>query len=636
MRRIIVGVMAFATAALVGLPAHAQSTAGAGEAPALQKTVQSAAAEATLRLQVEQLEQQVAALKASTADTRAASEPEGAAPAKRTSSLEALEARIEELERELALMREKVGAQEAAQQEQEERIEPLERKAALDRINFTGEIRIASDTLNGTQAEYYDGLKLQKGIVDSMFYLATNAGAFPMPTSSDPASIYAVLDNNVAAHYADYLLFTSRLTFADLKSAVARFPPAQQMALTQMLMPATLKSAQDYTNNILYTTRVRVNMRTELAKGFAFSGRLAMYKAWGDSAGVQVFNGQPTSINIDGTTIGVPNSDIVRVDRAYFDWNQIGGSGLYLSVGRRPSTGGPPGEIREGRLRGGSPLGHVVDYQFDGITVGYAFGESMKNSIWRFCYGLGYESGFGSGDQLKAPADRLKDVHFGGLNMDLFSTDHTFIQATALRAMRVTDGFNSLVVMPVDPVTGNAAPGPAVSRFTPSSNVGDVDLAALVFERTDGPVKWFASAAGMWSHPQNTTTPFGGLLSDPFSTPESHDAWSVYTGVRYDFGKTQLGGEFNRGSKYWFNFTHAADEILLSKLATRGNVIEVYLNQQIGQYGQLRISGLQYDYEYSGSGWHLGEPKKLDDIAMLGFPTYKDMFNLRVAFGVRF
>ncbi|MBI2220016.1 MAG: DUF3373 family protein [Acidobacteria bacterium] len=586
--------VAAAAAALLAVPARAQET---------QNSVQAAATEAALRLQVEQLEQQLAALK--TPPT-------------------------------LAALRDKLAAQETAQQEQEARIEPLERKAALDRINFTGEIRIASDTLNGTQAPYFDGLKLQKGIVDSMFFMMTNQGAFPTPASADPSSIYAVLDNNVAAHYADYLLFTSRLTFADLKAAMAQFPAAQQAAMMQMLMPATLRAEQDYTNNILYTTRIRVNMKTDLAKGLSFSGRLAMYKAWGDSAGVQVFNGQPTSINIDGTTIGVPNSDIVRVDRAYFDWNQIGGTGLYLSVGRRPSTGGPPTEMREGRLRGGTPLGHVVDYQFDGVTVGYAFGDKMKNAIWRFCYGLGYESGFGSGDQLKAPGDRLKDVHFGGLNLDLYSTDTTFVQATVLRAMRVTDGFNSLVVMPVDPVTGNAAPGPAVMRFTPSSNIGDIDLAALAIERTEGPVKWFGSVAGMWSHPEDITTPFGGLLTDPFSVPESHDAWSVYTGLRYDFGQTQVGAEFNRGSRYWFNFTHAADEILLSKLQTRGNVYEVYVNQQIGKYGQLRVSGLQYDYEYSGSGWHLGAPKRLDETPMLGFPTYKDMFNLRVAFGVRF
>lgn len=610
----------------------ASASARAQDAP---KTLLDGATEATLRLQVAQLEQQLAALKARVAgapgsDTRIAPDaPAATAPEARASSLAALEARIEELERELAALRQE-------QEDAQPRLDELEKKAALDRLNLSGEIRIASDSLNGTQSEYFDGLKLQKGIVDSMFYMMTNRGAFPMPTSSDAGSIYAVLNDNVAAHYADYLLFTSRLTFADLKAAMARFPAEQQMALMQMLMPGTYKASQDYSNNILYTTRIRVNMKTEIASHVSFSGRLAMYKAWGDSAGVQVFNGQPTSINVDGTTIGVPNSDIVRVDRAYFDWNQIGGSGLYLSVGRRPSTGGPPVEIREGRLRGGTPLGHVVDYQFDGVTVGYAFGEKMKNAIWRFCYGLGYESGFGSGDQLKAPADRLKDVHFGGFNFDLYSSDTTFVQATVLRAMRVTDGFNSLVVMPVDPVTGNASPGPAVMRFTPSSNIGDIDLAAVMFQRTTGPVTAFSSFAGMWTRPENVTTPFGGLLTDPFDTPTGHDAWSVYAGLRYDLGKTQIGGEFNHGSQYWFNFTASADEILLSKLSTRGNVYEVYVNQQVGKYGHLRVSGLQYDYEYSGSGWHVGAPKKLSATPMLGFPTYKDMFNLRVAFGVRF
>lgn len=630
------------------LAAAALAITSVASAQEPQKTVQASAAEATLRLQVTQLEQQVAVLKAQAAEAttaQVAGTPEAtnaapAAPPKpapeatgtpRTpaASLEALEARIEELERELTALRQ-------AHEESQPRIDELEKKAALDRLNLTGEIRIASDTLNGTQTEYLDGLKLQKGIVDSMFFMMTNGGAFPMPTSNDPSSIYTVLNHNVAAHYADYLLFTNTLTFADLKSAMARFPVQQQMALMQMLMPGTYKASQEYTNNILYTTRIRVNLKTEIANHLSFSGRLAMYKAWGDSAGVQVFNGQPTSINIDGTTIGVPNSDIVRVDRAYFDWNQIGGSGLYLSIGRRPSTGGPPVEIREGRLRGGTPLGHVVDYQFDGVTVGYVFGEKMKNAIWRFCYGLGYESGFGSGDQLKAPADRLKDVHFGGVNLDVYSTDNTFVQATALRAMRVTDGFNSLVVMPVDPVTGNAAPGPAVMRFTPSSNIGDIDLAAIMVQRIQGPVTAFGSVAGMWSHPENITTPFGGLFTDPFDTPATHDAWSLYAGLRYNLGKTQLGGEFNHGSQYWFNFTASADEILLSKLSTRGNVYEVYLNQQIGKSSQLRISGLQYDYQYSGSGWHVGAPKKLSETPMLGFPTYKDMFNLRVAFNVRF
>ena len=90
-------------------------------------------------------------------------------------------------------------------------------------------------------------------------------------------------------------------------------------------------------------------MDAEVAENVKFTGRLSMYKAFGDSTGVQVFNGQSNSFDIDGNTVGVPNSDILRVERAYFDWTNIGGTDLYLSIGRRPSTGGPPMHLRDGR-----------------------------------------------------------------------------------------------------------------------------------------------------------------------------------------------------------------------------------------------------------------------------------------------
>jgi uncharacterized protein DUF3373 len=591
--------------------------------------------------QIKALVQQIERLQVQVDSARQPVDPVVPAPvtdaAKAAATLERLEARIDELERELAALRAKPADQDQQKQDAD-RLDTLEKKAALDRLNISGEMRVAGDTLHGTQAAHYDGMMLQKSIVDSMFFMQTNAGAFPTPANpKDQLAVYHNLSDNVDAHYADYLRFTSALRFSDLKAAMASFPPAQQQALMQMLMPATFQGQRDYRNNILYGTRLRLNLRTEVSEHMSFSGRLAMYKAWGDSTGVQVFNGQPNSINVDGTTVSGPNSDIVRVDRAYFDWTTIGGSGLYVSLGRRPSSGGPPTEVREGRLRGGTPLGHVVDYQFDGITVGYAF-KKMPGAIWRFCYGLGYEAGLGSGDQLKSPADRLKDVHFGGLNLDLYATDRMSVQTTVLRAWNVTDGFDSLVVMPVDPLTGNPSPGPAVMRFTPSANLGNIDLAAFMVERTDRRVKYFGSVAGMWTHPDNVTTPFGGLLSDPFSTPVAHQAWSAYVGARFDLpnDKTQIGAEFNRGSQYWFNFTQGADDILLSKLATRGNVYEVYLNHQLAKAATLRISGISYDYEYSGSGWHMGEPKKLDSTPILGFPTYDKMLNLRAAITVRF
>ncbi|HEX9638121.1 MAG TPA: hypothetical protein VGB99_11340, partial [Acidobacteriota bacterium] len=139
-----------------------------------------------------------------------------------------LQQRIAKMEQELeqlkaalaaaAAQRESAAPAEDERAEQAKRLDAVERKAALDRLNFSGEIRVAADSIHGTQAAFFDGLQLQKGIVDSMFYLQTNGGAFPMPTDpNDPSSIYSVLAGNVAAHYSEYQYFLSQLDFDALK-----------------------------------------------------------------------------------------------------------------------------------------------------------------------------------------------------------------------------------------------------------------------------------------------------------------------------------------------------------------------------------------------------------------------------------
>jgi hypothetical protein len=60
--------------------------------------------------------------------------------------------------------------------------------------------------------------------------------------------------------------------------------------------------------------------------------------------------------------------------------------------------------------------------------------------IWRICYGLGYESGFGNGNLLKMPSDRLKDVHFLGANLELWITEKTLIQARYAHAFSGVPG----------------------------------------------------------------------------------------------------------------------------------------------------------------------------------------------------
>lgn len=446
------------------------------------------------------------------------------------------------------------------------RLDKVEKKSGLDRINFTGDYRFQAHKIQATMAAYYNAMQ-----------------------------------------------------------------------------PQMLINSYDCDNDLLYTNRLRFNFNSEMTSNLSFRGRLAMYKTWGDSTGVQVFNGQSNSINTDGTTSRVPNSDLLRVERAFFTWDLFD-SPFYLSIGRRPSTDGPPVHIRWATPMGGTPMGTLVDYQFDGLTLGCRLVEylspiedliipgrtrnsSMESALFpgntiRFCYGVGYDDGFGN-----AQNNGLDDCTMYGFDWDLYHNEDMFIQIMYIKAKDVTDGFNGLVVMPMDPATGQPNNNNYISRFSPSVNVGDLTLSGLVISRHDAFLHYFLSWAQMSSEPSNKVNPmFGGLFCDGNESPKSQSGNMVYTGVRADLdylNGLMLGLEYNMGSQYWFNFTHGADDILGSKLATRGSVVELYTIFNLNRWANLRLSWQSYNYEYSGSGWHLGTPKNLDDKPVLGFPTYK-------------
>jgi hypothetical protein len=536
----------------------------------------------------------------------------------------ALEERLKAQERQTQAQPQRLaaGAEIASElKELDQRVSQTERAQSLDRISFTGDYRFEAHSIRGNVPAHFDGLALQNLVVKTMF---------SMPILGRPPASVTEINNTVSGHYADYLQFTNNLTFANLQKGMASFPAAMQQQLFGMLMPSTFTPAYSDNTDALFTNRLRLKFDAKIAENVSFTGRLSMYKVFGDSTGVQVFNGQPNTLNSDGSTTGVPNSDQLRVDRAYFSWNKIGGSKLYLSIGRRPSTNGPPMNYRQDELRGGTPSGALIDYQFDGVTVGYAFSDHV---IWRLCWGMGYQSGFGNGNLLKMPQDRLKDTHFLGANLDLWTTEKSLVQATYAHAFNVTDGFNGLMVLPANPLTGDPVNAPVVMRYTPSANLGGIHLFGVNLTRKVRAFDLYASGNLSATRPNGKTTPFGGLMSDPFETPVNRSGYMGYGGIRYNFGndeRTKLGFEFNHGSKYWFNFAQSADDIIAPKTNTRGNVVEAYLTHRINDRFIFKTDFIKYLYDYSGSGWHLGAPKALDSTPILGFPTYggASMFSL--------
>jgi hypothetical protein len=513
-----------------------------------------------------------------------------------------------------------------------ERVSATERKSLQDRLQWGGDYRFEAHTIRGNVPSHYDGMQLQNLMVKTLWMFSPQSqGGLGMTFDPNmlgqmtPAQFSGFINQQVQQNYSQYQLYSGTLTFDQLKASVGQFSPQmQQMLMTYLSsVPGVLQAAYSANTNALLTNRLRLKFESRVADNVSFGARLSMYKVFGDSTGVQVFNGQPNTLNIDGTTTRVPTGDMLRVERAYFNWNNIAGSKLYLSIGRRPSTDGPPLNFRNDEPRGGTPGGSLFNFQYDGMTLGYHVTDKVT---LRACYGVGYTSGFGNGNLLKSPADRLKDVHLAGAVLDLYETDKTFVQALLAHAWNVTDGFNGQMVLPNNPVTGDPVTAPVIMRFTPSANLGGINLYGLTLQRKLSHFDFYVS--GNWAslRPNGKTTPFGGLMSDPFEDPVNREGQMVLAGVRFNVpqndGKTKIGFEVNHGTKYWFNFAQAEDDIIAPKTSTRGEVYETYITHRINDHFFIKGDYIRYNYAWSGSGWHLGAPKRLDANPLLGFPTY--------------
>ena len=135
-------------------------------------------------------------------------------------------------------------------------------------------------------------------------------------------------------------------------------------------------AGKDIRNDSLFTNRFGLNLIGKATEDITVIARLLMYKVWG------MGNTNPVTTNaffadrtvFDGTTGHIPQDNILRVDQAYATWSNIADAPVWFSIGRRPSTGGIPGniraEFRKNRYSRRTFL--LVDYAFDGLTLGYA------------------------------------------------------------------------------------------------------------------------------------------------------------------------------------------------------------------------------------------------------------------------
>jgi hypothetical protein len=511
------------------------------------------------------------------------------------------------------------------------RLDATEKHTATDRILFTGDFRNKADTLHWQDATWNPAIKVDF----SDFFAKVAGGEFGDPNdgNSPIGAMFGQLQTSNPP------LFNQLM--ANFGAWQANGMPAGMVGPFPLLN--TPQKTDDINNDIAYTTRLRLNMKAKVYDNVDFAGRLAMYKNWGDSTGVKVFDSW-NSFTMDGTDGGSTSGDWLRVERAYFDWKDIGGSNFYLSIGRRPSTYGPPTQYRENEMRGGTPSGHLVNFNFDGVTAGYKLGEitGVEGQVVRFCYGQGFESQVGNGELYNNI--NTKDTHLGGFNVDVINDGTNFVQLTAFAAQDVVDGFKGTFAFPTE-LAAIFAPTmyqdmqkfPTfnfVTRYQPSTVIGDMKLAGLGLAREeDNGLNYFTSLGWTRLEPNGKAGMFGGMGTDAVfaaqlsadgsqiimmparaENSQTQDGYGIYAGVQIPAPLGKLGLEYNYGSKYWTPFTQSQDDMLGSKLSTRGHVGEAYYIFDINPNMFIKVGGLYYDYVYTNSGSPVGAPQKVKDV----------------------
>ena len=385
--------------------------------------------------------------------------------------------------------------------------------------------------------------------------------------------------------------------------------------------PLFQPSGGDQENDTIMTNRLRLNMRVKATENMEFKGRLAMYKAWGmQSTPEDLAGGFPM---FDGNTSRTPNDSALYVDRAFVNWNNIGGLPIWFSVGRRPTTDGPPAQLRmDNDSRMGTPIAYM-DYPFDGLSLGYGYNwgiEALGDGRIRFCYGRGFENGLQYEDG--APLD---DTDFAGFDWDVLQKGSRFLN---IQAFGVYNLFN-YPAFTSDFVRYGAGQDPPVG-YGEQKDLGQLYHTSAIYMDKINKLNYFV--AGGWSH---TDPNDNGLFNDPLSgvaNTNAENGYNFYTGVRYDIDNLglKLGAEYNYGSQYWVSFTPGHDDLYMSKLATRGSAYELYMiydlptGPAISKYAKtfIRLGWQYYDYNYSGGfDWNL-KPYDLDDeknqLQMLG------------------
>lgn len=545
----------------------------------------------------------------------------------------ALLSKIEALAKELAELKSQVQANKASEESNvkataalKEKIGKVEDKSVAKWLDFGGDYQFRVDDLRGETRAFTD----VKSTFDNT-QQALQADFFANPSTQPGSStFFGGMGMSTAGALSALMQFSQNMaSVADYNHASAFLADPMNAGLIQGIggFAASVPSFKPR-NTTLYTNRLGLDMHIKATQNVVITTRLLMYKTFGAGDARAVTNGGSAPFFadrvgvFDGTLGHIPSSNYLNVDQAYATWSNIADQDLWFSVGRRPSTNGVPRNLKQNIARpgnGGTPS-LLVDYAFDGMTIGFAPDlDALPGAYAKLCYGRGYESGFRS-----KLTNSLEDTDMLGVQFVPIDTDPIRVWTQWNRGFNIFDAPTM-----TDTFFGDTQP---------ETNLGDIEWwgagAIGLFKNVGkGDLHYFAEVGHSITHPNNNVSSqfgFQGLLTGGFFSPEaptSKTGTAVSLGLRYDLdydlpARTKLGFEYNHGSKNWITFAPAASDMWTSKAGTRGNVYDAYLILELNKKpiasrdarAFFRLGAQYYDFQYTGSNNWVGAPIKLSSV----------------------
>jgi len=360
--------------------------------------------------------------------------------------------------------------------------------------------------------------------------------------------------------------------------------------------------------------RFRLNMNAQLDEKVKFNGRILFTHSSQTDERLCILSRDIKSNSANSA---------FTMDRAYFDYQA--NKNFTLSFGLLPTTGGTPMQFAQDTQRKSMFPALVFDMNTYGVIGTQKFG---KDTYGRLILAKGYTL---EADCYSYQCNRenIDNANVLGVYFDT--------KIDALGDSLMSFGVNMLGDFKAHPFLG-----PDISA-NDSHNLGNIftfglgldvknvassDLtvfahSALSVPDGNGKKDDYQILSSTTAEKEAGLTASGkpGFSEADYAQGEmiSDNGFAFYLGAKYELIPTlTLGGEYNYGSKYWFSATQGAEDVY-NKLATRGHVGEAYLMWQFHKHLNTKIGYMYTDENYTGSGWHFGEPAAKDGRQSIGY-----------------